>query len=159
MTLAPLGIPGKLATTALILEEGLTIEQWMAAGESLKVLESAVPWWVGDWLRYGEEKFGEMYSQALREVDRSKQTMMNWAWVAGKFDPSRRRENLSFSHHAEVAGLEEDQQDEWLDRAEQEDWSKTRLREEIRGDEEKPLKDGQVRCPQCQFQFRPPKGA
>jgi hypothetical protein len=42
---------------------------------------------------------------------------MNMAYVAGRFAPERRRAELSFSHHAEVAALAPDEQEEWLDRA------------------------------------------
>ena len=45
-------------------------------------------------------------------------------WVAHKFEISRRRENLSFSHHAEVTALEPAEQDDWLDRAEAEKWAR-----------------------------------
>ena len=34
-------------------------------------------------------------------------------------EPVRRRTLLSWSHHQEVAGMPPDQQDEWLDKAEQ----------------------------------------
>jgi len=40
------------------------------------------------------------------------------AYVAGRFEVPRRREALSFSHHAELAGLPAEEQDLWLDRAE-----------------------------------------
>lgn len=43
--------------------------------------------------------------------------------LGGEFELSRRRDNLSWSHHREVGGLEPDQQDELLDKAESEDWS------------------------------------
>ena len=36
----------------------------------------------------------------------------------GRFDLSRRRDKLSFGHHAELAALPEHEQDEWLDQAE-----------------------------------------
>ena len=32
----------------------------------------------------------------------------NAKWVAGRFDLSRRRDNLTWSHHREVAGIEDD---------------------------------------------------
>src|SRR3954454_10655154 len=43
----------------------------------------------------------------------------------------RRRDGLSFQHHAEVAPLAEAEQDLWLDRAERHHWSRNRLRREI----------------------------
>jgi hypothetical protein len=45
------------------------------------------------------------------------QTCRNLAWVAGEVELSRRRDNLSFSHHAEIADLPPAKQDKWLARA------------------------------------------
>jgi hypothetical protein len=52
--------------------------------------------------------------------------------VARRFDLSRRRDNLSFQHHAEVCALSDDLQDVWLDLAAQRGWSKMDLRRQIR---------------------------
>src|SRR4030042_3269726 len=41
----------------------------------------------------------------------------NAAWVASRIESSRRREDLGWSCHAEVAPLEPADQDRWLDRA------------------------------------------
>jgi hypothetical protein len=38
-------------------------------------------------------------------------------YVAARFKPSRRRDGSSWTHHAEVAALPDDEQDAWLDRA------------------------------------------
>src|SRR5439155_4630154 len=53
-----------------------------------------------------------------------------------RIEPSRRRENLSWSSHREVASLEAREQDRWLDRAERGDgpdqpWRRARLREAL----------------------------
>lgn len=48
-----------------------------------------------------------------------KQTLMNMVYVASRIDVERRRERLSWSHHAEVAATEREQQEHWLDRAEE----------------------------------------
>jgi hypothetical protein len=60
------------------------------------------------------------------------QTLRNYAWIARKFEPSRRRSGLPFQHHAEVAALPPAEQDRWLDRAERENWSRTALRRALR---------------------------
>ena len=38
------------------------------------------------------------------------QTLRNYAWVARRFAMSRRRDTLSFGHHAEVPALPEPEQ-------------------------------------------------
>ena len=44
------------------------------------------------------------------------QTLMNMVYVATRFESGRRRERLSWSHHAELAALEPPEQEEWLTR-------------------------------------------
>jgi hypothetical protein len=44
---------------------------------------------------------------------------------------SRRRDNLSFQHHAEVAALPADEQDRWLENAERHDWNRNELRRRL----------------------------
>jgi N6-adenosine-specific RNA methylase IME4 len=113
----------------LAISDQLTFEEWQAAGETLKRMEGAIQWWVGDWLVYGERKWGEMYSQALDATSKAYQTLANYKYVAEKFEFSRRRENLTWGHHEAVAGI--DNPDHLLDLAEQEDWSIRELRAEV----------------------------
>jgi hypothetical protein len=49
-------------------------------------------------------------------------------YVASRFDVPRRRERLSWSHHAELAALDQPEQERWLTLAEQERWSLNDLR-------------------------------
>lgn len=113
-------------------------EVWEAVFKRLKNAERAVQWWIGDALRFGEGRYGEMYSQALEETDYSYQSLRNASYVAGAVELSRRRDNLSFSHHAEIASLSPEKQDYWLDKAEPEEGSKkpsmsrNELREHVR---------------------------
>ncbi|NKQ24053.1 LmbU family transcriptional regulator [Streptomyces galbus] len=60
------------------------------------------------------------------------QTLRNYAWVARHFELWRRRETLSFGHHAEVASLPSAEADSWLDQAEQHGWSRNQLRLRLR---------------------------
>lgn len=122
-------LPGATAT-GLTLPPGLSYETWENIGRTLGDIASAHQWWMGDWWRYGEQAYGERASQAL-DSRWSFQTWMDAGWVAGKIETSRRREVLSWSHHREVAALEPDVQDEWLDRAEAEDWSRNELRQRL----------------------------
>jgi hypothetical protein len=57
---------------------------------------------------------------------------MNMAYVASRFHASRRREGLSWSHHAEVASLQFDEQEMWLQHAAEMKLSVRGLREELR---------------------------
>src|SRR5215471_18512107 len=126
-------IPKRLTQTGLLLPANLPFEKWQSVLERLQGMEFSVMWWLGDCLRYGERAYGEKYAQALDATDYAYQTIADAKWVAGRFEISRRRENLTWSHHREVAGIEDDaEQDAFLDAAETGGWSKKRLRSEVR---------------------------
>ena len=91
--------------TGLVVTGSPTFEEWQNCGDFLKQAEKSVQFWIGDWLNYGENKYGETYSQALNDTDYELKTLQQTKWVSGKIETSRRREHLSFSHHVEVASF------------------------------------------------------
>ncbi len=88
-----------------------------AAGALLGKIERSVSWWLGDWWAYGESRYGDR--KALVESDGwegpAYQSCYNAANVSQKFELNRRRLNLPFAHHAEVASLHPDEADRILD--------------------------------------------
>src|SRR5262249_45169629 len=96
------------------------------------LIASYSAWWLGDWLIYGEQAYGDRYRQVVTDTSLGYQTLRNYAWVAKAFPVSRRRDGLSFGHHSEVVALSDDEQDIWLDQAERSNWSRNRLRRELR---------------------------
>jgi hypothetical protein len=96
------------------------------------VIADSSAWWLGDWLIYGKSNYPDRYKRAIAETSLDYQTLRNYAWVAGKIAVARRREGLSFQHHAEVAGLPEAEQEQWLNQAEREVWTRNELRRQIR---------------------------
>jgi hypothetical protein len=118
--------------TALTLPPGLPLVEWRHLGRQIFVIADSSAWWLGDWLIYGRNHYPDRYKRALAETSFDYQTLRNYAWVAGKFHPSRRRDKLSFQHHAEVAGMSVSEQDQWLTRAEQGRWTRSELRKQIR---------------------------
>jgi len=118
--------------TELILPEDTSFEDWAAIGQRLQWISKGIHFWIGDWIKFGERKWGEKYAQALDETPFSLRTLQNDVWVAAAIEPSRRREELTFSHHAVVAALPPAEQDRWLDRAEREGWSSRQLWTESR---------------------------
>lgn len=111
---------------------GLNRAGWLALGVSLAEFGRVNNWWVGDWIRYGTAAWGERYVEAARITGLDPKTLRNIAYVAGRFDLSRRRDKLAWSHHAEVAALEPEQQEIWLDRAISSRLSPADLRIELR---------------------------
>jgi hypothetical protein len=110
----------------------LGLPAWSEAGRRLGTIGRGVGWWIGDWLLYGNRRFGERYARAGRITGYDVQTLMNMVYVASRFAPARRRERLSFSHHAELAPLAPEDQERWLSHAEAERLSVRCLREELR---------------------------
>ncbi|MFA6134427.1 MAG: LmbU family transcriptional regulator [Phycisphaerae bacterium] len=116
----------------LTFHRDLEYSAWERLGTALQYMDSAVHWWIGDWIRYGERRWGEKYAQAIQETPYSYGTLRHDVYVAERVDPCRRRPLLTWSHHQEVASLPPEKQDEWLDQAEQEHWSRETLRQHIR---------------------------
>lgn len=121
-----------LAQTAWAPPRELELSEWIQQGRRLGALGRAGNWWLGDWVRYGNARYGERYETAARVTGYEVQSLMNMAYVASRYEISRRRETLSWSHHAEVAALAPDGQDVWLDRAQREGLSVQALRLERR---------------------------
>jgi hypothetical protein len=134
----------------------LDLETWARVGARLASQSRAADWWVGDWIRYGNARFGEKYARAEKLTRYDRQTLMNKAYVAARFEISRRRETLSWSHHADLAALTTEEQEHWLDVAEQERLSVRCLRSELRrrrdGGKDAPSTNASktgITCPQC----------
>jgi hypothetical protein len=83
-------------------------------------------------LVYDEAAYHGSYRDAIAQTSLDYQTLRNYAWVARRFSLSRRRDSLSFGHHAEVAALPEAEQDFWLRKADERGWAVKRLRREVR---------------------------
>ncbi|MFJ3090085.1 LmbU family transcriptional regulator [Streptomyces sp. NPDC086838] len=128
----PAELPTAMERTRLRLPEDLALEAWCRIGDQILAVSDSSAWWIGDWLVFGQRKYRDRYQRAMKETLLDYQTLRNYAWVARKFVPQRRREDLTFQHHMEVASLPEEQQDHWLDFAVRLKWSKTELRRQIK---------------------------
>lgn len=113
---------GNLTKTAWELPSSMTEGDWKSAGQALSQVEGAMNWWLGDWWRFGEHKYGDR--KALVESDEwtgpAFQTCMDVAAVCAKFKTSRRREVVPFGHHREVLSLPDAESDQLLDWCESE---------------------------------------
>jgi hypothetical protein len=116
----------------LVFPRRLPFEAWVGVGAQLAVVAASSAWCLGDWLAFGQAAYGRRYREAVERTGLDYQTLRNYAWVAGRFELSRRRDSLSFGHHAEVAALPGPEQDFWLRKAEEFGWPVMRLRREVR---------------------------
>ncbi len=111
-------------------DRDLSYEEWEAVGSGLSRIGAAVNWWIGDWINYGEHEYGQKYTQALELFGEQYEYNMlaRMASVSRRVDFSIRILNLSWSHHLEVAALDEDAQSALLNKAAQFNLSVSQLR-------------------------------
>lgn len=133
-------------------DPNLTFTDWENIGRCIGFVGNAWQWWVGDWLNHGEGLFGEESAQAvdtnesrydiakrITPVDQGR--LQNIRSVCGRVAASRRRVELTFSHHEEVAALDPDEQNVWLARAVTSAWTRAELRQAIRDEKNPPEPD------------------
>jgi hypothetical protein len=140
----------------LELRADLREDAWWQEGEQLASEQAASSWKIGDWLLFAERHYDEgkrndnRYTKAEKVTGLAYQTLRNRASVARKFDLSRRRDTLTFEHHAAVAKLKEDEQDKWLGKAERQGWSVKDLRRKL--SEAKPRRNETSRTIRLRFE-------
>ena len=127
------GTQAKVQKSGMVFPQNLPERSWEQIGTNLRELANSSAWWLADWLIYGETTYGwRRYKEAIERTGLDYQTLRNYAWVARRFEHHRRRDSLSFAHHAEVTRLSPPEQDYWLRKAEQQKWSRNELRRAVR---------------------------
>jgi hypothetical protein len=133
VVLSFVGREATLQKSGMTFPQNLSERAWERIGSSLRELTNSSAWWLGDWLVFGEAAYGwRRYREAIDRTGLDYQTLRNYAWVARRFEFHRRRDSLSFAHHAEVTRLSPAEQDYWLRTAEQRKWSRNELRRAVR---------------------------
>jgi hypothetical protein len=121
------------AVMGVLLHHELPFDEWQKLGQHLQAQTSKLAWAWGDWWLYGAHRYGER----MQLVNGNKwhgpsfKTLANHASVCRKFETSRRREVLSFTHHQAVAALEPAVADQLLDLAQKRKWSAHVLRDRV----------------------------
>jgi hypothetical protein len=140
------------ASIGLLVEGDPTFAEWQDAGKILLVMARGLQFAVGDWLNFGETRFGELAAQVIDARSWREETVNVYRWVAAKVPPENRivTNDVSFSHHQVVASMPPEKQREWLARAasppEEEPgaktsaWSVAKLKSEIRREPNAPPK-------------------
>lgn len=125
----------KFEKTGLIIAEDTTIQEWQELGQSLKKIEGAVQFWIGDWARFGDKKGfytdSKVYDKLEEITGLSHGTLKDYKSVCENVQSSNRFDDLSFTHHIEVAKLEPQKQEFFLNKAVEENLSVRELRREI----------------------------
>lgn len=80
--------------------------EWETYGEILRRVDEAKQWAIGDWLVDGKRHYGDgLYKRAAEITGLAEGTLRDFVWMAGAFELSSRKDNLSFKHHKEVASI------------------------------------------------------
>lgn len=133
VVLSFVGTHATVQKSGMVFPQNLSERSWEQIGANLRELMNSSAWWLADWLIYGEATYGwRRYKEAVERTGLDYQTLRNYAWVARRFEHDRRRDSLSFAHHAEVTRLSPPEQDYWLRKAEQQKWSRNELRRAVR---------------------------
>lgn len=128
MTIEAMEKPGM----ALDIPKNQTFDQWVEMGRGLAEGQRVINWWIGDWWLAGERKYGEAKAAAaaIDVFGREYDTIRKYGWVCASIESGRRRTDLSFGAHVEVANLPAKEADTLLDRAETESLTVRTLRVE-----------------------------
>jgi hypothetical protein len=151
-------LPGS-TPVSLALPLGMSEDEYTRVGQAIHRMGRAVQWYLGDWLLYGEGAWGERYAQFASETGFSEEMLAQCQRVASRFAPPafgdtllesdtdsgsphvpdagytirpRRRDTLSWTHHHAVAALPPAEADRWLDVAEKDGLSVSKLRERVK---------------------------
>ncbi len=129
--LAELERSGAVTATSLTLPPDLPFDRYEALATMFGQLHRTSQWLIGDLINYGEKVYGETYAQAEKLTGLAPQTCANYSSVCSRIPRSRRRPKVNFSLHAEVASMKPDEQKKWLRLAEDKQWTRVQLRDQI----------------------------
>ena len=115
--------------SGITLDPDTTYDEWQEIGKRLMFLEKNIQFALGDWLNYGEHKWGDKYAQAVQELPYSHGSLRDMAWVSKRFDLSERSDKLTWSHYRTVAALEDEVAQDVLQRAADDSLSVSQVRE------------------------------
>jgi hypothetical protein len=124
--------PASISAVAWTPDKDMEHHEWILEGRRIGAMFRGSPWWIGDWLLFGTARWGERYAEAARVTGYDPKSLRNMRYVSSRFDLSLRRDKLTWSHHALLAGCDPDQQRYWLDRASADRLSVDCLRLELR---------------------------
>ena len=120
-----------------------SFDAWAATGRTLRVIEKGAQFAIGDFLNYGEDRFGERASQIIDASEGwSEKTCSVYRWLSARIAKAdRRMDRLTIAHHLLVAALSPAKQRQWLTSAAadgEEPWTVARLKAAIGNGDDAP---------------------
>ena len=124
-----------------------TLDQWVSATQFAAAAQESSPYWVGDLLTYAENRvdWAEKMDQAIGLTGLAHQTILNLTWISRSVDVPERVIAPSIAHAAEVAALPQPSQRKFLQKARDEEWSRSELRQAVRAAKRTKVIEGQAR--------------
>lgn len=135
-----------LTATGLEVRGRPGFDEYQGVGEFIKKTHQASGFWLGDWLRYGDDRedWRAKLSQAQDATGLSEKTLKQVRAIARGLPASRRRDDLEFSVQSEIAWLPPDEQNLWLEKAHANGWDRRELRLEIKASRRRTVIEGQA---------------
>lgn len=109
-----------------------TFQEWEEVGRFIKKAEGSVHFWIGDWLNYGEQKWGEMYSQAMDATEYEYGTLRDDKWLSKSIQLSERSDNLGVGQARLIAPLPEEEKKYWSEEIKKEPIPVRELKKKIK---------------------------
>src|SRR4051794_3968239 len=80
-----------ISETGIAFIGDLDFDEWSDLGRRLGRVGRCVAFAIGDWINYGEKRYGGKYEPAIAQLGLEHQTLQNYAWVARSISPDLRR--------------------------------------------------------------------
>lgn len=105
-------------------------ESWEQVGQFLRYVHTGTQFWLGDWINFGEARYGEKYAQAVESTGYELKTLQTYAWVARQVPRSNRVETVPFGHYLNgIAAKAPEEQARLVKRVQDEGLTQTQLRD------------------------------
>jgi transposase len=119
-----------ITPVGMIIPQDVTPDELLDVGSFVKGIESSIQWVVGDLINALEKVWGDSYKQVAEQLGYERSTVYQWAYVCRKVS-IRIEKPLTFGHHQLVAKMSPEEQETWLRRAYEGNWSISQMRIEM----------------------------
>lgn len=124
----------KVTNLGLEMPETISIEEWSEIGRRFGDALQKAAWSIGDWMVYGERKWGKQlhfdgadfdpkvrgrtnsaaFDEAIKSTGLDRNTLSHYASVCRRIPREKRSERFSFAHHRVLSMLESERMGEWM---------------------------------------------
>jgi N6-adenosine-specific RNA methylase IME4 len=136
-----------LTETGMEVEGKPSFSDYQGVGDFISRAVKSSNWWAVDWLKYGRSRpdWKERLDALLDVTQYSEETARKLRYLGENLASERRRADVDFSAHIEVAPLPPREQEHWLEEAASRGLSTRELRAEIRAAARTKVIAGQAR--------------